>query len=101
MRDQFLRAANIALTVRGMFEQLAVLVHIAARRLNRAVRLHRQEAGIGATGGHLETEGCAARDDDVIAFVVGQQAKDRLERGMALMYKVKQVRNAVSIEVVP
>src|SRR5437868_9811666 len=100
MHDQFLRAANIALTVREMFEQLAVLVHIPARRLNRAMRLHRQEACISTTGGYLETEGRAARDDDVIAFVIGQQAKVRIERAMPLVYKVNQVGIAVAIEVI-
>src|SRR6202011_3986505 len=97
VRDQFLRAANIALAVGGVFEQLAVLVQIAARRLDGAVCLDGEKTAGGAIGGNLETEGGAARDDNVVAIVVGQQAEVRFERAMPFMYKVDQVCLAVAI----
>src|SRR5579859_1323149 len=98
MRYEFLRAANIALAIGRVFEQLAVFVLVAARRLDGAVCLDRQKATGGAIGSHLETEGGAAWDDDIVALVVGQQAEVGFERAAPLVDKVDQVGLARSEE---
>src|SRR5690348_328504 len=67
---QFRGWAQVALAVGRVFEQLAELVAVALRRLNRpAVRLHDQEALLLL--GRLQPPRRAARDDEVVALAIG------------------------------
>src|SRR5438105_5710953 len=83
-----------------MFQQLAVLVEVAARWLNCAMRFDHKQARIGTVFGKLETIGRATRNDDVIAFVIGEQTKVGLQRTMSIMNKVDLVALGVAEEVV-
>src|SRR5436309_15631006 len=83
-----------------MFQQLAVLVEITAPRLNRATGFDHEQARVGTIFSKLETIGCATRNDDVIAFMIGEQTKVGLQRAMPVMDKVDLVALGVAEEVV-
>src|SRR5579885_50436 len=56
VRDQFFRAANVAVAVGRVFEELPVVVEVAAWRLDSAMRLNGQEARLRAIGRDIEAE---------------------------------------------
>src|SRR5207253_10078916 len=95
VRFEFFRAANVTLAVRRMLEQLPVLVEVAARWLNAAMRFNDQEACIRRVLPNLKTEGRPTRNDDIVSFVIGQQAKVCLKHTMPIMDKVDLVTFAV------
>src|SRR5262249_45903898 len=61
--------------------------------------LHRQEALLPILGRH-SAPGGAARDDEVVAFTVGQRAEGGLQDAGALVNKDQFITHGVAIEVV-
>jgi hypothetical protein len=91
------RRMDVAVVVRRTFQDLAVLVAVAARDLDQPRRLEDQVALL--TFGP-EPVRRAARDDHVVALLVGQLAEDRLERPGALVDEDHLVALAVAEEIV-
>src|SRR5579875_1639722 len=100
MRLQFFGTTNVAFAVGRMLQHLPVLIEIAARRLDGAVCLDGQETVLRAIAGEAESIGGAARDDDVVALVIGQQAEVGFDDAMPIVDKVHLVTFAVAIKVV-
>src|SRR4051794_18716938 len=96
-RVQLGRWVDVAVVVRRALHQLAVLVPVAARDLDQPRRLE-DEIPLRALG--LEAVRRAARHHDIVAFLVGQLAEDRLERPRPFVDEDDLVALAVTEEVV-
>ena len=75
MHHKFLWTPNIPLTIGRVFEELTVLIEVTLRRLDRAVSFNNQEGGLRTISISNEAESSATWDDNIVAFVVGQQPK--------------------------
>jgi len=76
---------NVSVVVRRALEELPVLVAVAARDLDQPGRL---EDEIPLVAFDAEAVGRAARDDDVVAVLVGDLAEVGLQRAGALVTKI-------------
>ena len=91
------RGVQVALAVRRMLEQLAVVVAIALRRLDLRRRLEVQDplvrAGIG-----VQPPGRPDRQDQVVARAVAERSEDRVAEAGALVHEEHLVGDAVPVE---
>ena len=98
VRVQLGRRMDVAVVVRRVLHQLAVLVAVALRDRDQPRRLEDEVALLAL---RAEAVRRAARDDDVVARLVRQVAEDRLERARALVHEDDLVALAVAEEVRP
>ena len=97
MRLELCGRVDVTVEVRRAFEDLAVLVAVAARDLDQARRLEDEVALLAL---RREPVRRAARDDDVVAVLVRDVPEGRLERSRALVDEDDLVSLAVPEEVV-
>ena len=95
-RPQLRRRMDVAVVVRRPLDDHPVLVAVAARDLDQPRRLE-DEIALRALG--PEAVRRAARDDDVVALLVGDVAERRLERARPLVDEDHLVALAVAEEV--
>ena len=92
VRAQLRRRVDVAVVVRRVLHQLAVLVAVALRDRDQPGRLEHEVALLAL---RAEAVRRPARDDDVVARRVRQVAEDRLERARALVHEDDLVALAV------
>src|SRR5947209_17751874 len=96
---QFLGAADIALAIGRVLQELSIFIEIAMRRLNAPMSFDDEEACLGTVVGDGEAESGAARNHDVVTLVIGQQTKVGLQCAVPVMDKVHFIALRVAVEV--
>ena len=92
------RDADVAMVIRRMLHELAVLVAVAARRFDLTGRLQPQHPLVGP-GGRVQAPRRADGDDEVVARLVVEGPEDRLESPLAVMDVEQLVALPVAVEV--
>ena len=96
-RLDVVRGVQVALRVRGVLEQLAVVVAIALGRLDLRRRLEVQQPLLGALV-RVQSPGRADGQDEVVARPVAQRPEDRVAHAGALVDEQHLVGDAVAVE---
>ena len=92
-----LGSVEVPLAVRGVFEQLPVVVPIALRRLDLRRRLEVQDP-MRARLVRVQPPGRADREDEVVARAIGEVAEDGPAHAAALVDEEHLVGDAVPVE---
>jgi hypothetical protein len=92
-----LRRMDVALGIRGVFEQLPVVVAVALGRLDLRGRLEVQDA-LGRALVRVQSPGRPDRQDEVVARAVAERTEDRVADAGPLVDEEHLVGDAVAVE---